>query len=112
MIVTNRHENGILVLTLSDNRLDAANTPQFRELMFEQIGNGASRIVLDMDQVQFVDSSGLGGLVSILKKIGPIGDLVLAGVAPNVLKTFKLTRMDRVFSIAPDIESAIQQLKD
>ncbi|SEP69257.1 anti-sigma B factor antagonist [Azotobacter beijerinckii] len=112
MIKTDLHEDGILILTLTENRLDAANTPQFRELVIEQLKNGLSRIVLNMHTVQFVDSSGLGGLVSILKRIGPMGDLVLVGLAPNVLKTFTLTRMDRVFSIAPDVDAALKQLQD
>lgn len=112
MIKTDLHEDGILILTLTENRLDAANTPQFRELVIEQLKNGLSRIVLNMHTVQFVDSSGLGGLVSILKRIGPVGDLVLVGLAPNVLKTFTLTRMDRVFSIAPDVDAALKQLQD
>ncbi len=112
MIKTDLHEDGILILTLTENRLDAANIPQFRELVIEQLKNGLSRIVLNMHTVQFVDSSGLGGLVSILKRIGPVGDLVLVGLAPNVLKTFTLTRMDRVFSIAPDVDAALKQLQD
>lgn len=112
MITAEAHEDGILILTITDNRLDAANTPQFRDLVIEQIKSGYSRIILDMHFVQFVDSSGLGGLVSILKRIGPVGDLVLVGLAPNVLKTFSLTRMDRVFSISTDMVTAMKQLKD
>ncbi|MDV7213399.1 STAS domain-containing protein [Azotobacter beijerinckii] len=101
MIKSELLEDGIHILTLVDNRLDAANTPQFRETMTDQIKNGASRIILDMSAIQFLDSSGLGGLVSVLKRMSPIGDLVLVGLHPNVLKTFQLTKMDRKRSINP-----------
>jgi anti-sigma B factor antagonist len=52
--------------------------------------------------VDFIDSSGLGAIVSALKTIGRNGDLVLCGIKETVMSLFRLTRMDRVFRIFTD----------
>jgi anti-sigma B factor antagonist len=80
-------------------RLDASVAPQFKTEMTEIVNNGAKRIVLDMAAVKLIDSSGLGTLVSILKLLNGQGSIVIRGASPSVLGLFKLTRMDRVFTI-------------
>ncbi|MFW5662112.1 MAG: STAS domain-containing protein, partial [Bacteroidota bacterium] len=49
--------------------------------------------------IKFMDSSGLGAIITSLKLVATTGDIVLCGVEPEVLQLFKLTRMDKVFSI-------------
>jgi anti-sigma B factor antagonist len=60
--------------------------------------------------VRFIDSSGLGAIVSMLKLIGREGDLVLCGVTDPVMSLFKLTRMDRVFQMFPSEHDALAAL--
>jgi anti-sigma B factor antagonist len=87
-------------------RLDASFAPQFKTDMMEIVNGGARRIVLDMRAVKLIDSSGLGTLVSILKALNGQGSIVIRGASPTVLGLFKLTRMDRVFTIEPAVATA------
>ena len=93
-----------------EKRIDAASAPDFKEIILGQISRGHDRIVLDLSGVDFVDSSGLGAMVSCLKRIGDKGDLVLFGLRDKVMSLFRLTRMDRVFQIFPSQEEAIRTL--
>ena len=94
------------VVEVQSLRLDASAAPQFKTEMLELVNNGAKHIVLDLSVVKLVDSSGLGSLVSILKALGGQGSIVIRGASPSVLGLFKLTRMDRVFTIEPMVPPA------
>ena len=67
-------------------------------------------IVLDLAAVRFMDSSGLGAMVSTLKLLGRDGNLVVCGVTDPVMNLFKLTRMDRVFPMFPSESDALDAL--
>ncbi|HYD98307.1 MAG TPA: STAS domain-containing protein [Alphaproteobacteria bacterium] len=98
---------GGLVLALRDKRLDAAAAPAFRERVAAAAEGGHRLLVLDLQHVEFVDSSGLGAIVSALKRLGPGRDLAIAGARPAVRKLFQLTRMDRVFALHDDVAAAL-----
>ena len=105
------HQIGdILIVQLQERRLDAARAPGFREEMVRRIDSGSHRIVLDLETVEFVDSSGLGALVSCLKRLGPAGSLAIAGANKTVARLFSLTRMDRVFALHESVDAAVKQL--
>jgi anti-sigma B factor antagonist len=88
-----------LVVCVDQDRIDAASAIQFKDQM-RQITQGAKgRVVLDLAQVAFIDSSGLGAIVAAMKALGPIQKLELSGLTPTVKKVFRLTRMDTVFLI-------------
>jgi anti-sigma B factor antagonist len=87
------------IVAVHSPRLDASFAPQFKTEMMEIVNGGARRIVLDMSVVKLIDSSGLGALVSILKALNGQGSIVIRGASPSVLGLFKLTRMDRVFTV-------------
>jgi anti-sigma B factor antagonist len=90
--------NNTVVAVISP-RLDASVAPQFKTEMSDIVNGGAKNLVLDMSSVKMIDSSGLGTLVTILKLLGGQGSIVIRGATPSVLGLFKLTRMDRVFTI-------------
>jgi anti-sigma B factor antagonist len=102
--------NDILVVTPLDKRLDASSAVDFKGKMVDWINRGHRRIVLDLSLVDFVDSSGLGTIVSCLKTLGEGGDLVISGIKDAVLSLFQLTRMNRVFQIFPTPDAAIKGL--
>ncbi len=56
-------------------------------------------VIIDMEKVSFVDSSGLGTLVAIRKHIGPDRDMCLRNTAPFVTKVLHLTKLDTVFTL-------------
>lgn len=108
MQLESKNENSVLVLTLIDKRLDAKLAVEFRQAVDELIKTGHYTVALDMSHVEFIDSSGLGALVSCLKLAGSRGKFVLFGLQPTVVSMLKLTRMDRVFNLYDTKEQVFQ----
>jgi len=87
------------IIHVESNHLDAANTTEFRNAVSEAIA-GRKRVLIDLTDVQFVDSSGLGALLSCLRQISADGGrLRLCGISRTVRSLFELVRMHRVFDI-------------
>lgn len=107
MEINSEQRGNLLVVVPQGNRLEAATATQFKSTMVDFINKGANRIILDLSQVNFVDSSGLGSIVSILKTLGEDGELVLCGINQTVMSLFKLTRLDRIFRIFPTADEAV-----
>lgn len=99
------------LLTLETTRLDAAGAGALKRQAIPLIESGQDGLVVDLHAVEFIDSSGLGILVSLLKKLGSRGRLLICNLQPNVANTFKLARMDRVFSIYPSVDEAFASLE-
>lgn len=99
--------DGALLVRPAAARLDAAAAPAFKEAFGAAVAGGPGRIVLDMGQVGFMDSSGLGTLVGCLKLLGMQGELILADVQPSVKRLLQLTKLERVFTIAPSVDEAL-----
>ena len=100
----------VLVAKVLDSRIGADVAPRFKHQLIDYINEGNRSIVLDMRAVSFIDSSGLGALVSSLKMIGQDGELVLCGTGGTVASMFKLTRMDKVFRMFDTAEEAVAAL--
>lgn len=64
-------------------------------------------MLLDLNHVDFIDSSCLGALVSILKSVNGQGELALCSLNDTIKNLFKLTRMDRIFSIKETRQDAL-----
>ena len=99
MELLSRHSGNSLVIRAVNDRIDAASAIEFKERMREIIAHPSERVILDMSNVFFLDSSGLGALVAVMKALGPIRHLELSGLTPTVEKVLRLTRMDSVFLI-------------
>jgi anti-sigma B factor antagonist len=93
----------VLVVRVNADRIDAVVAIQFKDQMRELTAHPNSRVILDLSEVRFVDSSGLGAIVSVMKFLAPERTLELAALTPNVSKVFHLTRMDSVFPIHTDV---------
>lgn len=98
--------NDVLVITVRADRIDSAGAIRFKDAVRAAAGDGPPRVVLDLSPVAFVDSSGLGAIVAVMKFLGPDRRLDLAGLTPDVDKVFRLTRMDTVFGIYGDVDAA------
>ena len=99
MEITTERQGEVLVVRIGEPRIDAALAIQFKDRMREIVQDPAARVVMDLSQVAFLDSSGLGAVVAVMKLMGEGRRLELAGLTPNVGKVFRLTRMDGVFTI-------------
>lgn len=100
------HSNGVQIVTVRAERIDSAAAIRFKDAMRAETAGGSGPVVLDLGQVRFVDSSGLGAIVAVMKFLGPDRRLDLAGLTPDVDKVFRLTRMDSVFGIFSDADAA------
>lgn len=98
---------GWCVVVVKENRIDAAGAIAFKEAMRRETDGGEGPVILDLSNVDFVDSSGLGAIVAAMKHLGGERRLHLAGLLPNVDRVFRLTRMDTIFPIHPDPGSAM-----
>lgn len=98
---------GVTVVHLRLKRLDANASTRFRAELGKIVDRGSRHIVLDMREVGFMDSSGLGAIVGVMKHLGRGGVLDIASPTRAVEKVFKLTHMDSVFKIFADVESAL-----
>jgi anti-sigma B factor antagonist len=90
--------------------MDARCASEFGRELAELIAQGQQRIVLDVSDVDFIDSSALGAIVSNFKTLRGTGDFVIAGARAPVLSLFRVTRMDRVirmFSTPSDAVAAV-----
>jgi anti-sigma B factor antagonist len=103
-------ESGVTVLAPTVRRLDASVAPAFRQAVLQLVEAGDTRLVLDLRGLEFLDSSGLGSMVSILKALGPRGALAVCGAQGAVLSLFQLTRMDKVFTLLGDRAEAVARL--
>ena len=97
------------VIRVGEARIDAAVATAFKEAVRKAAGDDTPRVVLDLAAVDFLDSSGLGALVAVMKLMGAGRRLELAAAQPNVRRVFDLTRMDRVFTIHATLEDALAQ---
>ena len=103
-----KETGGLLLVQVLERRIDAASAIQFKDRMRDLANRTAGNILLDMSQVTFLDSSGLGAVVAVMKLLGPGRKLELAGLTPTVDKVFRLTRMDTVFVIHPQLPESLR----
>ena len=106
-LITHTEGDNVLVVQYQEVNLDASNVRDFRESVRSVIKN-QTKVVLDMSKTKFVDSSGLGALISCLRDTnGRKGDFRLCAMSRSVLALFELMRMHRVFSIYDTVDGAV-----
>lgn len=109
MNITTRQSGTTLVIAVDDSRVDASVAIEFKETVRNAAEGATGPVVLDLSRVTFLDSSGLGAIVAVMKLLGTDRPLQLAGLTAPVAKVFRLTRMDSIFTIhdrAPDCMKA------
>ncbi len=94
-----------ILLVPEEERIDAHNSTEFKEYILDLIKKGEINLIVQLDQVRFIDSSGLGALLAGFKNAQrKSGNLLLVNVQPQVLSMFELTRLNRVFEIYNDLD--------
>lgn len=92
-------ESGFVRIDIEGERLDAAAAPALKAELEKNLPPRPEKVLVDISGVRFLDSTGLGVLVSLLKMMAGGGTLAIAGAQPVVQRLFKLTGMDRVFRL-------------
>jgi anti-sigma B factor antagonist len=108
MKMTSEVSGDIQIIKVLEKRIDAAAAIQFKDTMRELTAEQENPVVLDLSEVDFVDSSGLGAIVAAMKHLGRERPLHLAGLTPIVSKVFALTRMEKVFKIFSSAADALK----
>ncbi|MBN9676974.1 STAS domain-containing protein [Salipiger bermudensis] len=89
----------VQVIRVDEDRIDSLVAIQFKDAVRALVDPQASRVILDLERVAFIDSSGLGAVIAAMKGLGARQRLELAALSPVVDKVFRMTRMDSVFTI-------------
>lgn len=108
MKIDNEIINGIHLLRLTGS-LDATTVSLLKEMIQLKNSEDGVRFVIDLAGVDFIDSSGLGGLVASLRTVNKReGDIKVAGLRPEVRSVFELTRLHRLFEVFDDSNAAVE----
>lgn len=94
-----REENGYLVLNIQELRLDSTKIEAFKETMQNFIHAGKSSFLLNLGNLRYIDSRGLGAILSVHEMLENRGSIVLCEAKETVKSFLSLTRMDRIFTI-------------
>ncbi len=101
-------KNEIVIIYVKEERLDAHNSGDLKTEMQRLFEEGSKNILVDLHDVRFIDSSGLGALVSGFKNaISHHGNLKLSTLQTQVKSMFELTRLHRVFEIYTSTSEAL-----
>ena len=104
-------KDGIEVVTV-EGEIDIYTAPRLRELLIDLVGKGNYQLIVNLDKVSFLDSTGLGVLVGSLKRVRPHdGWLDLVCTQERILNIFRITGLTKVFGIYQSVDQAIAARK-
>ena len=106
MVLIHAQQGEYLVVTVNAAHINASAVLEFDDSM-NAIDESISKILLNFEQVEFIDSSGLGAVVSVMKHLGKGRQMDLCALTPTVENVFRLTRMEPIFSIYSTLEQAV-----
>ena len=99
-------EGNVAIVKIS-GRLDASNSKDFKE-KFQSYLEECKKFVFDMEEMEFLDSTGLGAIISSLKNASESGgDIYIANLQPKPKMLFEITRAHKIFDVFDDVKSAI-----
>ncbi|MFP5346865.1 MAG: STAS domain-containing protein [Actinomycetes bacterium] len=102
------HEQGGRTVVEVGGEIDVYTAPVLRERLNDLVGDGHHHLIVDMEKVDFLDSTGLGVLVGGLKRVrSHDGSLRLVCTQEKILKVFRITGLTKVFPIHDTVEEAV-----
>jgi anti-sigma B factor antagonist len=102
-----REQGGCTVIEVG-GEIDVYTAPKLREAIVDLVNRGNYHLVVDMEQVEFLDSTGLGVLVGGLKRVrAHDGSLRLVCTQERLLKIFRITGLTKVFAIFDTVDAAV-----
>lgn len=110
MEISHNAQNNVLVVTLEGDHLDAKEAEQFKEQILKLCQNeDVFKVIFDLHRLKFIDSSGLGSFLTILKGLkSRQGDLKLSGMSGTIKMMFELVSMHKIFEIFNSTDEALQ----
>ncbi|MFH0736205.1 MAG: STAS domain-containing protein [bacterium] len=109
MAIREEKAGDVLITIIQLERATLVESEFLKKQLSERISEGYKKIIIDLTDCEFIDSTFLGVIVNTLKKVARVnGDLKLVGFKPAVRAMFELTRMFRVFESFTDVEDAVK----
>jgi len=106
--IRTKHDGDVCTISL-DGEIDVYTAPVLKEELVNAIQGGCTHLILDLEKVGFIDSSGLGVLVSALRRAREKdGTVRVVCTRENILKIFRITGLDKVFPIFSDVAQAAE----
>ena len=94
-----------------DWRLHTANYPQLESYLADLLKEGATQIILDLDKLEYISSSGLRVILKTLKQLDERGGkLLLCGLNDHIMEIFKVSGFTELFQITPTREEALKKI--
>lgn len=107
LTLATRDLDGRVVIEVA-GEIDVYTAPKLRDRLSDLVAEGAHELIIDMEGVEFLDSTGLGVLVGGLKKVrSHNGSLALVCTQERLLKIFQITGLSKVFAIHDSVETAL-----
>jgi anti-sigma B factor antagonist len=108
LTLSTRESGGTVVVDVR-GEVDVYTSPKLRERLVALVNDGALRVVVNLDGVDFIDSTGLGVLVGVLKRLRARGgSLSLVCGQDGLLRVFTITGLEKVFAIHRSVEAATE----
>ena len=102
---------GVTVLTLAGN-LDAATSSGLKKEVVVLTDGGKTRVAVDLAKLTLIDSTGVGVLISLFKRVRALNGMVLfGGLVAQPKEIFRLLRLDRSLDLLPTADDAVAKLK-
>ena len=106
--LSTRESDGNLIVDVV-GEIDVYTSPKLRERLVGLVNDGAKSIVVNLEEVEFIDSTGLGVLVGVLKRIRARGgSLSLVCQREGLLRVFTITGLEKVFAIYSSVDEATE----
>jgi anti-sigma B factor antagonist len=112
MTFTHETDQGILLLNFSGDLIGENNGPQLMEVVNDSINDGIILCAIDISELRYINSSGLGGLITILTKFrNEGGEVVLINPSEQVSKLLLITKLNAIFQVVDNKQQAISKLE-
>ena len=111
MTTTSTLTDGILYITLAGDLIGSPDTQQLLHSVNEHLGDSVTNCAIDLSSIRYINSTGIGVLVSLLIKFRSRGgEMVLINPAEHPRKMLAVTKLTNIFTVALDAANARQQL--
>lgn len=103
-------QQGDIQVMCCGGSLDADTVTAFKKVAYDLVSSGATRFIIDCTDLTFIDSMGLGVLISLLRRVrSRDGDVKMAALSDEVKTIFEITRLHRLFDVCADSSAALRQ---
>lgn len=104
-------EQGCMVFHMRGRLMDQQQADRLMATLDQELGKGHKSVILDLSELQYMNSTGLNILINVLTRTRNAGgDTLIAGVSNSVRQLFVVTKLDTVFIMTPDVASAVAKI--